>query len=448
MTRSNDGRGWLALSVLLSGTALICGAVPASGAGLVSQKAFVPLQNFAATVPSSVVKPSFLTVPAGPSVISPVVGPTSTFAGGGAVLANPGAAINATINANLAVNPALSSLSTGTQAAASPTFSAIDRSWSGLTLVNPASSAGGPSFAERQLVPLQTVGLTNFGGAGSGYNGPWQVEERRIDTGSVSTAGGTGTATAQNPSGGPVAPGQSLALQSPTTPCEQAPTAAGTTCASAEGSRGAGEANSSRDAPAARLSAIRPTAGGTDYVVTAVVAESSDVSTGTYVFGKNDDGSPRVIPASLVHPGTVGAAGLDGVVGHGAGDHALVVGTLTKPAAAEGAKKAVAVDLYGDSLLSFSLDDRVARNIAEAGGKTLGAAGKETAAEVGKPVLMQASMAQDIVQSSVNLGGLHQANGYLVRDGRLVLVFLAPGTTVAALPAPRREAALTGGGAR
>ncbi len=41
-----------------------------------------------------------------------------------------------------------------------------------------------------------------------------------------------------------------------------------------------------------------------------------------------------------------------------------------------------------------------------------------------EPITMLASVARDIVHSVINLTGIRQANGFLLRDGRLVLVFV------------------------
>ena len=90
---------------------------------------------------------------------------------------------------------------------------------------------------------------------------------------------------------------------------------------------------------------------------------------------------------------------------------ATVAGTVTAP---DGSQR-LAVDLYGDKLLSFAVDPSTGGKIGGAKGTPLG---------LGESVTMLASVAEQVVHSTINLSGVRQANGFLMRDGRLVLVFV------------------------
>jgi hypothetical protein len=202
-------------------------------------------------------------------------------------------------------------------------------------------------------------------------------------------------------------------------------------------SRGGG--NAQAPAPAnstSSLPSLTPAAGGQDFVVTATVPQASDVSAGTYVFGPNRDGTPRTISAAPIVPNTVADAGLDRVVAPGAAGNKQVAAAVTAAAAGPDGSQRVAVDLYGDRLLSFAVDPSIGRDIAGAGRTMLAA---------GTAVTLQASVAEEVVRSSINLRGVRQANGFLVHDGRLVLVFIDSATRIAAPPSATAPAPKPGG---
>jgi hypothetical protein len=255
------------------------------------------------------------------------------------------------------------------------------------------------------------LGASSGGGSGSGTG--TQGGGSSSGSGSVASNSGSGGSSSGTSSGGQ------------------------TTVASLETSRGGdgskpscANPDGSTSCASENLANVAPTAGGSEYIVTATVAQAGDVSAGTYVFGTNADGSPRVMQTAPVVPKTVDAAGLGNVIARSSGDHSIVAGTVSQTTAANGAKQ-VAVDLYGDKLMSFAVDQSAATNIVDGDGKAIAPGGEGSD---GKPVMMMASVAEQVVQSAINLGGLHEANGYLIRDGKLILVYLEPGQHLAALP--------------
>jgi len=252
-----------------------------------------------------------------------------------------------------------------------------------------------------------------------------------------SSGGGSGPGTG-NSGGGSSSGSGSVASNSGSGGSSSGGSSGGqTTVASLETSRGGdgskpscANPDGSTSCASEGLANVAPTAGGSEYIVTATVAQAGDVSAGTYVFGTNADGSPRVMQTAPVVPKTVDAAGLGNVIARSSVDHSVVSGTVSQTTAANGAKQ-VAVDLYGDKLMSFAVDQSAATNIVDGDGKAIAQGGEGSD---GKPVMMMASVAEQVVQSAINLGGLHQANGYLIRDGKLILVYLEPGQHLAALP--------------
>jgi hypothetical protein len=163
-----------------------------------------------------------------------------------------------------------------------------------------------------------------------------------------------------------------------------------------------------------RPDGTRPAGGAArrEYIVSASVATTRETSSGEYVFGKNRDGTPKVIPTSLVVPSTVTAGGLDAVVPPTAPRGTVMVAALNEPAG--GATQPASVDLYGDRLISMAMDGKVATKLVE-GGKSSG-----------KFVAMHPDAAETVLNSVINLDGLQQANGFLVRGGKLVLVYVEP----------------------
>lgn len=166
------------------------------------------------------------------------------------------------------------------------------------------------------------------------------------------------------------------------------------------------------------------TGGSQDFIVTATVAQSSDVSAGTFTFDTGADGTGAIASAAPLAPPTAKEAGLDGVVAPNASGKSSIIATVAGTVTAPDGSRRVAVDLYGDGLLSFAVDSKTGGRIASASGNTLASSGKTTVVALGEPVTMLASVARDIVRSTINLTGIRQANGFLMRDGRLVLVFV------------------------
>jgi hypothetical protein len=324
-----------------------------------------------------------------------------------------------------AVGAAVTAQSSGT--IASQTFAAANP---GEALRRPGTVGSLPSSPDPS--PGPAIGSSPVGG----INAPLVP----ASTGSPGVTPPSGTTPASGTSS-PPGQGPSTAAGGDARQDEPAPTLAfgedtgGSATGSSDTSRGAGGngACSSPDRPSSCPPVVKaPSAAGSEYVVTATIAQVGTVSAGTYVFGTNADGSPRVLQATPVAPGTVGAAGLDRLVGQGTADRPLVGATLAKVASPDGSSTA-AVALSGDKLLSFAVDKATVGSIADPDGKPI-VADSEKIAE--RPVVMLAAVAERVVQSAINLGGVHQANGYLIRDGKLVLVYVESGRRMAELAQP------------
>jgi len=164
------------------------------------------------------------------------------------------------------------------------------------------------------------------------------------------------------------------------------------------------------------------TGGPQDFIVTATVAQSSDVSTGTFIFG--DDGATPDLEAAPLVPQTAKEAGLDGVVAPNASGNSSITGTVAGAVTAADGSRRMAIDLYGDKLLSFAVDPKAGVKIVSTTASTLGSSEKAAGIALGEPITLLASVARDIVRSTINLTGIRQANGFLLRDGHLVLVFV------------------------
>src|SRR5579863_1409893 len=160
------------------------------------------------------------------------------------------------------------------------------------------------------------------------------------------------------------------------------------------------------------------TGGSQDFIVTATVAQSSDVSTGTFVFDTGDVGATPALSAAPILPETAREAGLDGVVAPNASGNSAITATVAGAVTAADGSRRVAIDLYGDKLLSFAVDPKTGVEIVSTTGSTLASSEKAAGIALGEPVTMLASVARDIVQATINLTGIRQANGFLMRDGR------------------------------
>jgi hypothetical protein len=166
------------------------------------------------------------------------------------------------------------------------------------------------------------------------------------------------------------------------------------------------------------------TGGSQDFIVTATVAQSSDLSTGTFTFDTGDDGTDPAISAAPLVPQTAAEAGLAGVVAPNASGNSAITATVAGAVTAADGSRRVAIDLYGDKLLSFAVDPKTGVKIVSTTESTLASSEKAAGIALGGPVTMLASVARDIVRSTINLAGIRQANGFLMRDGHLVLVFV------------------------
>lgn len=169
------------------------------------------------------------------------------------------------------------------------------------------------------------------------------------------------------------------------------------------------------------------TGGPQDFIVTATVAQSSDLSTGTFTFDTGDDRTETTVSAAPIAYQTAKEAGLDGVVAPDASGKTLITATVAGAITAPDGSRRMAVDLYGDKLLSFAVDLKTGGKFASKSGQDVASSENAAVIAPGESVTMLASAAGDIVRSTINLAGIHQANGFSMRDGRLVLVFVGDG---------------------
>jgi filamentous hemagglutinin family protein len=155
-----------------------------------------------------------------------------------------------------------------------------------------------------------------------------------------------------------------------------------------------------------------------------LIASTSDISTanamaGNMVFDKASSSST----ATIVNRGRITAAegGLVALVAPGVANSGVISARLGKVALASG--NSWALDLYGDRLVSFGVNDQVVNTVAGPDNTGIGVANSgKIYADAGR-VELTADIAKGIVSNAINMSGvieassIHQAGGSIVLDG-------------------------------
>ncbi len=165
--------------------------------------------------------------------------------------------------------------------------------------------------------------------------------------------------------------------------------------------------------------------------VGSLVAATANISTQDFMNGLLRFDQPGMPAASIRNAGTLTAAegGLIALVAPNVGNDGILSARLGKVALASG--DAFALDLYGDNLIRFTIDERQVANLLDADGHTLGRQLEQTGtidAAGGKIVFITAGAGKLALDQIVNLSGVVRADSVASSAGTISL--LAPGATV------------------
>jgi hypothetical protein len=145
--------------------------------------------------------------------------------------------------------------------------------------------------------------------------------------------------------------------------------------------------------------------------------------------------------ASVVNEGTITVAerGLAALVAPGVRNAGLIEARLGEVRLAAGNR--MTVDFYGDGLFSFAITEQAGASAKGPDGRSLGAAvdNSGTIRAAGGRVILTAAVAQNVLDTAINMGGVIQANaasvtetGAVVLEGRGASGFVNVGGTIEA----------------
>lgn len=157
--------------------------------------------------------------------------------------------------------------------------------------------------------------------------------------------------------------------------------------------------------------------------VGSLIAATADISNENFMAGRYH--FDRVVnrDAVIVNRGeiTAAAGGLVALVAPGVENSGIIRAQLGKVALASG--NAFTLDLFGDKLISFAVDDKVAARLTDTAGRPLAAYVNQAGVVEadGGSVLIAANAAQAVVESVVNVSGVVRATSFEQRNGEIVL---------------------------
>lgn len=177
----------------------------------------------------------------------------------------------------------------------------------------------------------------------------------------------------------------------------------------------------------------------------AFLATTHDIKNEDFLAGRYDfniSGNPR---ASIINQGTISVAdtGIAALVAPGVRNDGIITARVGKVSLASA--NAFSLDLYGDNLINFALNDEIASQVIDvATGKPMTSLvenrGKLSAH--GGTVAMTAVTARALVDSVINNSGVVEANSVGVKNGRIVLGGQTARSKTAS--APRQKVVVSG----
>ncbi|MFD1787105.1 beta strand repeat-containing protein [Sphingomonas floccifaciens] len=156
-----------------------------------------------------------------------------------------------------------------------------------------------------------------------------------------------------------------------------------------------------------------------------LIATTHDIDAGSFMAGARDlrfvDGGDDQAEVVVQGRITIRDAGIAAFVAPHVRNDGLIVAKMGRVAL--GAGKGFGIDLYGDGLISFAPDAALTKTVTDASGQTV-AALVENAGTIeaqGGRILLTASAARDVVNASVNVGGLLRADSATGQGGVITL---------------------------
>jgi filamentous hemagglutinin family protein len=158
---------------------------------------------------------------------------------------------------------------------------------------------------------------------------------------------------------------------------------------------------------------------GAQVNVGGIIASTSGITTdnamaGRMIFDQHGSGA-----ATIVNQGTITAAqgGLVALVAPGVANSGVITATLGKVALASG--NTWSLDLYGDRLVAFGVDDQVASQLS--GATSMGVGNSGTIEAAAGRVELTANVAKGIVSHAINMDGVIEASSISTEGGAIVL---------------------------
>jgi filamentous hemagglutinin family protein len=157
--------------------------------------------------------------------------------------------------------------------------------------------------------------------------------------------------------------------------------------------------------------------------VGSLVAATANLSNENFMAGRYRFDQVANRDAVIVNRGEITAAsgGLVALVAPGVENSGVIRAQLGRVALASG--NAFTLDLFGDKLVSFAVDDKVAARLTDAAGRPLAAYVNQTGVveAEGGSVLIAANAAKAVLDNVVNVSGVVRATSFENRSGVIVL---------------------------
>ncbi len=154
-------------------------------------------------------------------------------------------------------------------------------------------------------------------------------------------------------------------------------------------------------------------AGG--FVATTQDIKDADFMAGRYVFDQEGKEGAKVINKGTI---SVADAGYAVLVAPTVRNEGLIAGKLAKVVLASG--ESFVLDLYGDDLIRFAVDDKAVDNLYTVKGEQVGVENTGTIKAEGGVVVMTTAQLDNIVSNSVNNSGLVSASSATMKGGKIV----------------------------
>lgn len=158
--------------------------------------------------------------------------------------------------------------------------------------------------------------------------------------------------------------------------------------------------------------------------VAGLVATTANISNKDFMAGQMNFAEPGKATARIVNRGQITAAngGLVALVAPGVENAGVIQANLGKVTLASG--NVFTLDMFGDGLVSLSIDDKITEKLTDAGGRPVQALIQQSGrlqADGGTVVLLTADAAKGIVDRVINMSGVVAARSLSERPGVIVL---------------------------